>query len=134
MSELLHVMTQALPALTELHICAAQGDVSGRLPLVQEVVHVLPQVQEVLQLLPQGQYLKLVDLRGLQGLTDTHLSALRHAFHLQQEEGLAQPCVTLMLPSPLLGQAQATVQYINEACCERLCSLELASRDVSLVL
>lgn len=123
-SGLLYVVTQALPALTELRISAAQHDLSWPVPQVQEVLHVLP----------QGHHLKLIDLRGLQGLTDTHLSALRHAFHLRQETGLAQPCVTLLLPSPLLGQAQATVQYINEACCERLCTLKIASHDVNFVL
>ena len=104
----------ALPGLTKLGFCASE--LSGPKGVTLS--------QECLQVLPQGQHLELIDLRGV--LTDTCVSKLCHAFHSRQAQNEAPPLnlERLLLPSISLGTAQPMMQYINEACAERLCHLD----------
>ena len=117
-----HILTHSLPALTKMSFCETQLDSTGV---------TLP--QDCLRVLRKGQRLKLIDLRGVRGLTDASLSMLCHAFHYRQAQDQAQPLVKLLLPATPLGTAQAVMQWVSEACVHRLCLLDNSSKCCMVV-
>ena len=82
-----HVFRKALPALEAIALHVTQ--VHGKGCCLKYGLG--------LNALLSGSHLKLIDLRGTTGLTDRHVTQLKHAIQIKQARGVMQPSVTLVL-------------------------------------
>lgn len=93
-----HVLS-TLPALTSLSFCKVSGGATQRLwPMTNA-----PKQQWCWHVLPFPEELQVLDLRGIQGLTDRCISSLCSAFHERQALHAA---VRLLLPLSCLDTAE----------------------------
>lgn len=59
-----------------------------------------------------GQNLQCIDLRGVYGLTDELVTQLCNTMRGKQRKGKLQPCVTLLLLSPIMNLQEAVLESI----------------------
>ena len=96
-----HIIRQALPGLKSVSFHATT---SGHRKLNMSL--------RALNAFHFGRNLMFIDLRGVYGLTKERVAHLENALHRKQRKNAVQPMVTILLPSPCLGTAEA-VLYIK---------------------
>ena len=96
-----HVIRRALPALEAIALHVTH--VHGTACCLSELA---------LNALLSGAHLKLIDLRGVTGLTDKRVIELQGALRNKQARGVVQPSVTLVL-SPFFNLTSARPSFSN---------------------
>lgn len=59
-----------------------------------------------------GQNVRCIDLRGVYGLTNVILTQLCNTMRSKQRKGKLQPCVRLLLPSPIVNLQEAVLESL----------------------
>ena len=101
-SRLQYMTRKALPALKSVSFCSTLGH-SGIPELTLRTTNALC----------FGQHLETVDLRGVDGLTEEQVVQFQAALHKKQGMNEAQSVVKVLLPTPCLSSAQATLEQIR---------------------